>query len=87
MTHDHEAVQLAVASLDFELTPLERTRMEAGLVACAECAAIAASHVQIQGMLQQLPVHDASAIVRQRVMRAALVPPRTPQWQLLLVAP
>ena len=30
MTHDHEAIQLAVASLDFELTPAERTRMEAG---------------------------------------------------------
>jgi hypothetical protein len=86
MTHDHEAAQLAVASLDFELTPAERTRMEAGLAACPECAAIAASHIGLQGMLQQLPVHDASPIVRQRVMRAALVPPRRSQWQVLLVA-
>ena len=86
MTHDHEAAQLAVASLDFELTPAERTRMEAGLAACPECAALAASHIGLQGMLQQLPVHDASPIVRQRVMRAALVPPRRSQWQVLLVA-
>ena len=86
MTHDHEAIQLAVASLDFELTPAERTRMEAGLAACPECAAIAASHTGLQGLLQQLPVHDASPIVRQRVMRAALVPPRRSQWQVLLVA-
>ena len=49
MTHDHEAVQLAVASLDFELTPAEQTRMEAGLAACPECAAIAASHLHVQG--------------------------------------
>ena len=86
MTHDHEAAQLAVASLDFELTPAERSRMEAGLAACPECAAIAASHVGMQGLLRQLPVHDASPVVRQRVMRAALVPPRRAQWQVLLVA-
>ena len=86
MSHDHEAVRLAIASLDFELTPAERTRLEAGLAACPECAAIAASHVGLQGMLTQLPVHDASPIVRQRIMRAALVPPRRAQWQVLLVA-
>jgi hypothetical protein len=86
MTHDHEAVQLAVASLDFDLTPDERTRMEAGLAACPECAAIAASHLQMQSMLQRLPAHDASPHVRQRVMRASLVPPRSNQWQVLLVA-
>jgi len=73
VTHDHEALQLAIASLDFELTPAERTRMEAGLAACPECAALAAGHVQVQGLLQQLPVHDASPHVRQRVMRATQV--------------
>ena len=86
MSHDHEAVQLAVASLDFELTPDERRRMEAGLAACPECAAIAASHVEVQRILERLPVHDASPMVRQRVLRASLVPPRTRQWQVLLVA-
>lgn len=86
MSHDHEAVQLAVASLDFELTPDEQRRMEAGLAACPECAAIAASHHDVQRHLERLPVHDASPIVRQRVLRASLVPPRTRQWQVLLVA-
>jgi hypothetical protein len=86
MSHDHEAVQLAVASLDFELTPDERHRMEAGLAACGECAAIAASHREVQRLLERLPTYDASPIVRQRVLRAALVPPRTGQWQVLLVA-
>ena len=86
MSHDHEAVQLAVASLDFELTPDERRRMEAGFAACAECAAIAASHREVQRLLERLPTHDASPIVRQRALRAALVPPRTRQWQVLLVA-
>jgi hypothetical protein len=86
MTHDHEAVELAIASLDFELTLDERTRMEAGLAACAECQAIAASHLDVQRRLERLPVHDASPLVRQRVLRASLVPPRTRQWQILLVA-
>ena len=44
MSHEHEAVYLAVASLDFELSPDERRRMEAGLAECPECAEIAASH-------------------------------------------
>jgi hypothetical protein len=86
MSHDHEAVQLAVASLDFELTRDERGRMEAGLAGCAECAAIAASHRDVQRLLERLPTHDAAPIVRQRVLRASLVPPRTRQWQVLLVA-
>jgi hypothetical protein len=86
MTHEHEALELAVASLDFELTPAERTRMEAGLAACPECAALAASHIGLQNLLTQIPVHEASPIVRQRVLRAALVPPRRSQWQMLLVA-
>jgi hypothetical protein len=86
MTHDHEALELAVASLDFELTPAERKRMEAGLAACPECAALAASHMGLQGLLAQIPLHEASPIVRQRVLRAALVPPRRSQWQVLLVA-
>jgi hypothetical protein len=86
MIHDHEAVYLAVASFDFELTPEERGRMEAGLAACAECAAIVASHVEIRQLLERLPVHDAAPIVRQRVLRASLVPPRARQWQVLLVA-
>ena len=87
MSHDHEAVQLAVASLDFELSPDERRRMEAGLAACAECAEIAAGHTDLARLLGRLPVHDASPHVRQRVMRAALVPPReTNRWPVLLAA-
>lgn len=86
MSHDHEAVQLAVMSFDFELTLDERGRMEAGLAACAECAAIVASHVEIRRLLERLPVHDAAPLVRQRVLRASLVPPRARQWQVLLVA-
>jgi anti-sigma factor RsiW len=86
MSHDHEAVRLAVASLDFELSPDERRRMETGLEACEECAAIAASHVGFQSLLARLPVHDASPLVRQRVLRASLVTPRSRPWPVLLVA-
>lgn len=86
MSHDHEAVQLAIAALDFELTPAERTRMETGIAACRECAAIAAGHLELARMLERLPVHEASPLVRQRVMRAALVPPRARPWPVLLVA-
>ena len=86
MSHEHEAVYLAVASLDFELSPDERRRMETGLAECPECAAIAASHGDLASLLDRLPVHDASPQVRQRIMRAALVPPRQSQWTVLLVA-
>jgi hypothetical protein len=86
MTHDHEAVQLAIASIDFELTPSELTRMEAGLAACPECATAAASHLEVARLFERLPLHEAAPIVRQRVLRSALVPPRTRQWQVLLAA-
>jgi hypothetical protein len=87
MSHEHEAVYLAVASLDFELSPDERRRMEAGLAECPECAAIAAGHTDLARLLDRLPVHDASPQVRQRIMRAALVPPRERnRWPLLLAA-
>ena len=86
MSHDHQALQSAVAALDFELTPDERRRMEAGLAACEECAAVAASHRELQTLLGRLPVQDASPMVRQRVLRASLVPPRTRPWPVLLVA-
>ena len=76
MSHEHEAVYLAVAAFDFELSPDERRRMEAGLAECRECAEIAASHGDLARLLDRLPVHDASPQVRQRIMRAALVPPR-----------
>ena len=86
MSHDHEAVALAVAALDFELTSDERQRMEVGLAECAECAEIAASHRDLSRLLVRLPVHDASPQVRQRIMRAALVPPRERRWPILLAA-
>ena len=87
MTHEHEAVYLAVASLDFELSPDERRRMEAGLAECPECAEIAAGHGDLARLLDRLPVHDASPQVRQRIMRAALVPPRDQnRWPVLLAA-
>lgn len=87
MSHEHEAVYLAVASLDFELTPDERRRMAAGLAECPECAEIASSHGDLARLLDRLPVHDASPQVRQRIMRAALVPPRERnRWPVLLAA-
>ena len=61
--------------------------MEAGLAECRECAEIAASHGDLARLLDRLPVHDASPQVRQRIMRAALVPPRqNNRWPVLLVA-
>ncbi len=85
MSHDHEAVQLAVAALDFELSPDEYARMEAGLLECTECAEAVASHQEVARLLERLPTRDASPYVRERVLRAALVPPRQRQWPLLLV--
>ena len=87
MSHEHEALYLAVAALDFELSPDEYARMEAGLAECAECADAVASHQEVARLLERLPTRDASPYVRERVLRAALVPPRQrPQWSLMLVA-
>lgn len=86
MSHDHEALALAVAAIDFELSPDEHARMEAGLLECAECAEAVESHREVARLLERLPTRDASPYVRERVLRAALVPPRQQQWPLLLVA-
>lgn len=86
MSHDHDALRLAVASLDFDLSPQEQAQMQAGLLECEECAEAAASHSELQRLLGRLPVRDASPEVRQRVLRSALVPPRERQWPVLLAA-
>ncbi len=86
MSHDHDALHLAVASLDFELSPQEQARMQAGLLECAECAEAASSHNELGRILGRLPVSDASPYVRERVLRAALVPPRDRSWPVLLAA-
>lgn len=86
MSHDHEALHLAVASFDFELGPEERSRMQAGLLECAECAEALASHHELERLLGRLPTLDASPDVRERVLRAALVPPRERHWPVLLAA-
>ncbi len=86
MSHDHEAVQLAIAALDFDLAPDERARLDDGLLACSECADIAAGHADLARLLQRLPVRDASPYVRERVLRSALVPPHPRQWPVLLAA-
>lgn len=86
MSHDHEALRLAVASLDFELSPSERERMHDGLLDCADCAEIAAGHSDLERVLQRLPVRDASPDVRERVLRSALIAPHTRQWPVLLAA-
>ncbi len=86
MSHDHEALHLAVASFDFDLSPEERLRMQTGLIECADCAETLASHHDLERLLARLPVHDASPYVRERVLRAALVPPRERRWPVLLAA-
>ena len=86
MTHDHEALRLAVAALDFELSPQERAGVQAGLTDCAECADMAMGHEALDRLLARLPVRDASPHVRERVLRSALVPPSERRWPVLLAA-
>ena len=86
MSHDHEALRLAVAALDFELSPQERAGVQAGLIDCAECADLAMGHEALDRLLARLPVRDASPHVRERVLRSALVPPSERRWPILLAA-
>jgi len=63
VTHEHE-FELAAATIDFELTPAERRRLDAAIAGCSECARAAASYRRDATMLTALPVLDASPSVR-----------------------
>ena len=72
MIHDHEALELASAALDFELNPTESRALADALADCPVCAERAAAYREQRLLLAELPRLDVSAETRRRVTAAAL---------------
>jgi hypothetical protein len=87
MIHDHdEILELASASLDFELTPSERSRLDAGLAGCEQCRRAATAYRRQASLMAALPMVDASPVVRRRIERAAGARPQRTNWTWYLAA-
>jgi hypothetical protein len=87
MTHDHdEILELASASLDFELTAAERSRLEAGLAGCERCREAATTYRRQASLVAALPMVDASPVIRRRIERAAGARPQRTNWSWYLAA-
>ena len=87
MIHDHdEILELAAASLDFELTPVERSRLDAGLAGCDQCRRAATAYRRQASLVAALPMVDASPAVRSRIERAAGARPQRTGWSWYLAA-
>ena len=84
--HDHAEIELAAAAVDFELTAVERARLEKAIAECPVCAAAAAGYRRQAALLTALPIVDASPRVRREVERAVGVRPRRTSWSWSLLA-
>jgi hypothetical protein len=72
MIHEHEALEIASAGIDFGLTPEVERELALTYRECPVCAERAASYREQIRLMQRLPVLDASGATRQRVTEAAL---------------
>jgi hypothetical protein len=72
MIHEHEALELASAAIDFGLTPDLERELTLSLRECPVCAERAAGYQEQIRLMRRLPVLDASEATRRRVTQAAL---------------
>jgi hypothetical protein len=66
MIHEHEALELASAAIDFGQTPEVERELTLTYRDCPVCAERAASYHEQIRMMRRLPVRDASEATRQR---------------------
>lgn len=71
MIHDHEALRLASAALDFDLSAEEQAELEFALRECGICRQRAAAYRKHVDVLAALPLREASVRTRHRVANAA----------------
>ncbi len=71
MIHEHEALELASAALDFPLSPAEQRELDAALAECEICTERAAAYRDQRRLMAQLPAYEVSEATRHRVARAA----------------
>ena len=87
MIHEHEALELASAAIDFNLTQSETQRLSEAVADCPICAERAMVYRRHMRLLTELPLLEAPDSTRRRVMQAAVtghvVDTRTP---MLLIA-
>jgi hypothetical protein len=84
--HDHEALLLASAALDFELEPAAAAELQLALAECPVCAERAAAYKEQNRLLARLPVIDVSESTRRRVTAAAVRGRSDTRQPLLLLA-
>ncbi|HET9521511.1 MAG TPA: hypothetical protein VFO73_10730 [Candidatus Limnocylindrales bacterium] len=72
MIHEHDALPLASAALDFELTADAAAELKAALAECPVCAERAAAYREQRRLIARLPIVDVSERTRQRVTAAAV---------------
>jgi len=84
--HDHAEIELAAAAVDFELTAVERARLEKAIAECQVCASAAVGYRRQAALLTALPVVDASPRVRREVERAVGVRRQRTSWTWSLLA-
>jgi hypothetical protein len=70
--HEHDALELASAAIDFDLSPSETERLGAAIADCPVCAERALSYRRHMRLLAELPHLEAPDATRRRVMRAAM---------------
>jgi hypothetical protein len=70
--HEHEALELASASLDFPLSPEEQRELDAALADCEICAERAAAYRSQQRLMTQIPAFEVSELTQRRIRKAAV---------------
>lgn len=87
MSADARFEQLAVAALDFGLSPPEQGALDAHLAVCPACRALSQAYRADSMVLQTIALAPSPPRVRAAVLEAAARPvPRRPAWQLLGIA-
>jgi hypothetical protein len=70
--HEHEALELASAALDFPLSPAEQRELDIALAECEICTERAGAYQEQRRLMAQLPAYEVSDATRQRIARAAV---------------
>ncbi len=86
MIHEHEALELASASLDFPLSPEEQQELDAALADCEICAERAAAYREQRRLMTQIPAFEVSELTQRRIQKAAIAGRADSRPPMLLLA-
>ena len=86
MIHEHEALELASASLDFPLSPEEQQELDSAMADCEICAERAAAYRSQQRLMTQIPAFEVSEQTQRRIRKAAVAGRADSRPPMLLLA-